>query len=73
MYKLSQGDLAVNQSASTDQYAGLSREDIEKNKFIFFRSADDSAPTDDIKIKQPDVQVKPDNAKNVIPIQYNTD
>ena len=73
MYKLSQGDLAVNQSASTDQYAGLSREDIEKNKNIFFRSADDSAPTDDIKIKQPDVQVKPDTAQNAIPIQYNQD
>ena len=73
MYKFSKGDLAVNQSASIDQYAGLSREEIEKNKNIFFRSGDDIAPTDDVKIKQPNVQVKPDTAKNVIPIQYNTD
>ena len=33
MYKLSKGDLAVNQSASVDQYAGVSSKELKKNKF----------------------------------------
>ena len=36
MYKLSKGDLAVNQSASVDQYAALTNKDLQKNKDLFF-------------------------------------
>ena len=77
MYKLSKGDLAVNQSASVDQYAALTNKDLQKNKDLFFQEAESITPTDDdTKIKQPNIpniQEKPDTAKNAIPIQYNED
>ena len=77
MYKLSKGDLAVNQSASVDQYAALTNKDLQKNKDLFFQEAESITPADDdTEIKQPNIpniQEKPDTAKNVIPIQYNED
>jgi len=66
MLKFSKGDLAINESASVDQYAGLSKEDIQRNEDIFFGDTDP-------QIKQPNIEKKPDTAKNAIPIQYNTD
>ena len=77
MYKLSKGDLAVNQSASVDQYAALTNKDLQKNKDLFFQEDESITPADDdTEIKQPNIpniQEKPDTAKNVIPIQYNED
>tara|TARA_R100001440_G_scaffold34318_1_gene53291 strand:- start:1566 stop:5738 length:4173 start_codon:yes stop_codon:yes gene_type:complete len=77
MYKLSKGDLAVNQSASVDQYAGVSSKELKKNKELFFQNIESTTPTDDdTKIEQPDtssIPKKPDTATNAIPIQYNTD
>ena len=55
MYKLSKGDLAVNQSASVDQYAGLSSKELKRNKELFFQNIESTTPTDDdTKIEQPD-------------------
>ena len=66
MLKFSKGDLAINESAAVDQYAGLSKEDIQRNEDIFFGDTDS-------QIKQPNIETKPDTATNAIPIQYNTD
>jgi hypothetical protein len=66
MLKFSKGDLAVNESASIDQYAGLSKKNIQRNEDIFFGDTES-------KIEQPNIEIKPDTAQNAIPIQYNQD
>ena len=58
MYKLSKGDLAVNRSAYSNNFAGLSKEDLRKKRKKFFSVNETVVPDE--------------NIKNVIPIQYNS-
>jgi hypothetical protein len=59
MYKLSKGDLAINRSTYTNEIAGLSKEDLKKNRNKFFSNNETAVPDE--------------NIKNVIPVQYNSD
>ena len=67
MKKLSEGDLTINESIYDKQFAALNIDDLNKRDDLFF-GTDKPLPDTDTKTES-----KPNEAKNVIPIQKNKD